>query len=439
MDTRSDPTDCNNRTLRLEEGLSFDGSISSPDSQAQAVVPVQPVVSPDGIATSCSRTEKPARSSSACRNILLGQVLSVLIATMSMSSASLSDRGVNLPCFVNFLNYGMITVFFFLPKLIAQGSLQLTVPWWRYALYALVDVEANTLAVLAFRYTSITSVTMLDAFSIPAVMVLSCLLLRARYTGKHLVGVALCLGGLALTILSDLQGRQPRSTYPQALKGDVLCIVGAALYAGSNVMQEDFVKNHDRVEFLGMAGLFGFIISGVQTVALEREALAEIEWTPSIVFFILGYALSLTVMYSWTSLFLQAGDAAMFNLSLLTSDVYALIFAFVVEHVTPNWLYFLAFTVIFGGLICYHAQPLPTKAHTLRLDILHGDAFDLGESPGQGMWLDGRAEGVPGEFFKLREPSGNSGSTYCGSGEGMSDCSITGSLSPTPDYDLWSL
>ncbi|CAN0300855.1 unnamed protein product, partial [Laminaria digitata] len=88
-----------------------------------------------------------------------------------------------------------------------------------------------------------------------------------------------------------------------------------------------------------MAGLFGFIISGVQAVALEREALAEVEWTQSVVLFTLGYALSLTVMYSWTSLFLLAGDAAMFNLSLLTSDVYALVFAFFVEHVTPNWLY----------------------------------------------------------------------------------------------------
>lgn len=139
MDTHSEPTDCT-RTLRLEEGLSVDRSLSSPDSQDQAVVPIQPVVNPDGIASSCSRTEKPARSSSACRNILLGQVLSVLIATMSMSSASLSDRGVNLPSFVNFLNYGMITVFF-LPRLIAQGSLQLTVPWWRYALYALVSTK----------------------------------------------------------------------------------------------------------------------------------------------------------------------------------------------------------------------------------------------------------------------------------------------------------
>lgn len=30
-----------------------------------------------------------------------------------------------------------------------------------------VDVEANTLTVLAYRYTNITSVAMLDAFSIP--------------------------------------------------------------------------------------------------------------------------------------------------------------------------------------------------------------------------------------------------------------------------------
>lgn len=78
-------------------------------------------------------------------------------------------------------------------------------------------------------------------------MVLSRLLLRAQYTQKHLMGVALCLTGLALTIISDLEGDDAEAAYPQALKGDVLCILGAALYAGSNVMQEDFVKNHDRV------------------------------------------------------------------------------------------------------------------------------------------------------------------------------------------------
>lgn len=78
-------------------------------------------------------------------------------------------------------------------------------------------------------------------------MVLSRLVLRAEYTNKHLLGVTLCLVGLALTIVSDLEGDEEEAAYPQALKGDVLCIIGAALYAGSNVMQEDFVKNHDRV------------------------------------------------------------------------------------------------------------------------------------------------------------------------------------------------
>lgn len=67
-------------------------------------------------------------------------------------------------------------------------------------------------------------------------------------------------------------------------------------------------------------------------------------------------------MYSWTSLFLQASDAALFNLSLLTADIYALIFAYIVEHNIPSWIYFVAFAVIFTGLLVYHAQPPVTKA-----------------------------------------------------------------------------
>lgn len=78
-------------------------------------------------------------------------------------------------------------------------------------------------------------------------MVLSRLLLQAQYNTKHLAGVGLCLVGLALTIVSDLQGDEADSGHPHAVKGDVLCILGATLYAGSNVMQEDFVKNYNRV------------------------------------------------------------------------------------------------------------------------------------------------------------------------------------------------
>lgn len=46
-----------------------------------------------------------------------------------------------------------------------------------------------------------------------------------------------------------------------------------------------------QVEFLGMAGVFGVLISGVQTLWLEREAIAEVEWTDSVILFTMGYAL----------------------------------------------------------------------------------------------------------------------------------------------------
>lgn len=92
-----------------------------------------------------------------------------------------------------------------------------------------------------------------------AVMVISRLWLRAQYNREHLTGVALCLTGLALIIVSDMGGDEQAAgeepaAYPHALWGDVICAVGAVLYACSNVMQEDFVKNHDRVSFRKILG-----------------------------------------------------------------------------------------------------------------------------------------------------------------------------------------
>lgn len=136
---------------------------------------------------------------------------------------------------------------------------------------AAVDVEANFFVVLAFRYTSITSIMLLDCFSVPCAMLLSHLFLGSRYRPLHLAGVALCIAGLCLTVLSDrivpTKGGthdQDWDTYPHAILGDVFCLIGAALYAASNVMQEALVKAHDRAEFLGMLGAYGAALSFMQ-------------------------------------------------------------------------------------------------------------------------------------------------------------------------------
>lgn len=54
------------------------------------------------------------------------------------------------------------------------------------------------------------------------------------------------------------------SSASNILLGDGLVLLSASLYAVSNVCQEYTVKNLSRVEFLGMVGLFGTIISTIQ-------------------------------------------------------------------------------------------------------------------------------------------------------------------------------
>lgn len=97
--------------------------------------------------TPSGRSRSPLRrTESACRRqrilwqgIVLGQLLSALVALISMSAASLDDRGVNLPSFVNLINYTLLTVAFLGPMVVTRRSLNL--PWWRYALYALVSLR----------------------------------------------------------------------------------------------------------------------------------------------------------------------------------------------------------------------------------------------------------------------------------------------------------
>jgi solute carrier family 35 protein F1/2 len=141
--------------------------------------------------------------------------------------------------------------------------------WLRYLLLGLVDVEANFMIVMAYQYASITSVQLLDNFTVPAVMVLSLLLLNLQYRPTHIVGACVCVTGVVTMVLNDYFTkvrmrirRQPahvpvrfRSladsfrhaswmSCPQgdtdaanALLGDFLVIGAATLYAVSNVAQ----------------------------------------------------------------------------------------------------------------------------------------------------------------------------------------------------------
>jgi solute carrier family 35 protein F1/2 len=232
--------------------------------------------------------------------------------------------------------------------------------YW-YILAAVLDVEANFLVLLAYNYTTITSVMLLDCFTIPCAMVLSYLFLGCRYNYKHMLGTGICLLGLVCIVINDSTNATdddaPAGSNP--VLGDILCLSAAVLYASSNVLQEHLVKFHDREEFLGYLGCFGFGIAVVQCVLVDLPAMRRANFTGKVIGAISGFVICLFLMYTNTTAFLQHGDAVLFNLSLLTSDVYAVVFTYFFSGYLVSWLYFVAFALVIVGLVLYHSQPAP--------------------------------------------------------------------------------
>ena len=232
----------------------------------------------------------------------------------------------------------------------------LAISWHWYFLLALCDVEGNYLLVTAYQYTTITSIQLLDCFTIPLIMLLSYCLLRARYTMLHYAAAAICLSGMGLLIVSDqlraLHDDESREAHNQLI-GDLLVLLGCACYAVSNLGQERIVKQQQRIEWLAMLGLFGTLISLVQMLATERSALTTLILSPHVVAYMLGFVACLYALYLSVPVLLARSGALFFNLSILTSDFWSVLFGVVLFHVRLHWLYFLAFVLIVAGLIMY--------------------------------------------------------------------------------------
>jgi solute carrier family 35 protein F1/2 len=162
--------------------------------------------------------------------------------------------------------------------------------------------------------------------------------------------------GLVLLVVADylLAEEAAQSDPLSVLFGDVLVLCGASLYATSNVSQEYAVNAYSRTEFLAYLGFFGTMISGVQMALLEHDRLAAVTWSWRVVVDILGFSACLLSMYVLTPSMIKMSSAVVLNLSLLTSDFYAVIVAVFLFGQTFSFLYLIAFGVTVSGLIVYH-------------------------------------------------------------------------------------
>ncbi|XP_042458556.1 solute carrier family 35 member F1-like [Zingiber officinale] len=287
----------------------------------------------------------------ALMGLLLGQFVSLLITSTGFSSSELARRGVNAPTSQSFLNYLLLAIVY--GSIVIYKRRPLQISWYYYLMLAIVDVEANFIVVLSYQYTSLTSVMLLDCWSIPCVILFTWLFLGTKYGFRKFAGVAICVAGLIMVVFSDVHASDRAQGGPNPVKGDLLVFAGSTLYAVSNVSEEFIIKRSTRIELMAMLGAFGAVVSAIQIAILERNELQNVNWTAGAVLPFLGFALAMFLFYSTVPIILKICGATMLNLSLLTSDMWAVLIRICAYHQKVDWMYFIAFAGVTIGLMVY--------------------------------------------------------------------------------------
>ncbi|KAM6987526.1 solute carrier family 35 member F2-like [Tautogolabrus adspersus] len=315
------------------------------------------------------------------KTLAMGQGLALLICGTAVSSQYLATHfHVNTPMLQSLLNYTLLCATYTTMLLCRTGDgniLQiLKRRWWKYLLLGLVDVEANYAVVKAYQYTTLTSVQLLDCFVVPVLMILSRLFLKTRYRPVHYVAVCICLLGVGAMVGADLLSGRDQGSTSNILLGDGLVLISAILYAVSNVCQEYTVKNLSRVEFLGMVGLFSTVISTIQMVILERDEIANIQWSWEVGLLFAAFGLCMYALYSCMPIVMKLSSATSVNLSMLTADLFSLFCGIFLFQYKFSGLYLVSLVVILIGFITFNAVPTPQPATTPSSSICEEGSYD---------------------------------------------------------------
>ncbi|XP_060754055.1 solute carrier family 35 member F2 [Neoarius graeffei] len=300
------------------------------------------------------------------KTLAMGQGLSALMCGTAVSSQYLAiEFHLDVPMFQSWISYTLLCLTYTTALCFRKGDenilLILKTKWWKYLLLGLADVEANYAVVKAYQYTTLTSIQLLDCFILPVLLILSRVFLKTRYRIIHYVAVCVCLAGVGAMVGTDIVSGRDQGSSSNILLGDGLVIISATLYAVSNLCQEYIVKNKRQLEFLGMVGLFGTLISGIQLGILEHMKVANIKWTWQIALLLCGFAACMYTLYSCMPVVISMSSATAVNLSLLTTDLFSLFCGLFLFQYNFSGLYLVSLMVIMVGFIMFNAVPPPNQ------------------------------------------------------------------------------
>ncbi|TFK26183.1 DUF914 domain membrane protein [Coprinopsis marcescibilis] len=305
-------------------------------------------------------------------SLLAGQLVSLCITCTTVTTTELVNRKWTLATTQGFFLYFSLFAIYTPYTIYRYGfkgwGKMVLKDGWKYFILAACDVEANFLVIKAYQYTDLLSCMLLDAWAIPVCLFFSWLYMRVKYHWTQFFGVAICIAGLGLLVVSDVVTNKGWDPIARG-KGDAFMIAGATLYGFSNATEEFFVRKRPLYEVVGQLGMWAFLINGVQSSALEWKAMTEVPWTGDIIGLLFAFTIAMLILYTVAPILYRLASSAYFNLSLLSSDFYGLLFGLFLYHYSPYWLYFISFVVITAGLIVYFWHSTPEEQGILNIQL----------------------------------------------------------------------
>jgi hypothetical protein len=123
---------------------------------------------------------------------------------------------------------------------------------------------------------------------------------------------------------------------------DILKLIGRL----ANATEEFFVRRSPLYEVVGQLGMWGTLINGIQAAGLEHKAMTQASWNGSTsecplsalppftclkcgtvtVGLLVAYTAAMFILYTVAPILYRMASSAYYNLSLLSSDFYGLLF-----------------------------------------------------------------------------------------------------------------
>ncbi|KAI9889577.1 MAG: hypothetical protein M1814_005180 [Vezdaea aestivalis] len=289
--------------------------------------------------------------------LVLSQCLSLCLTATNTFTSLLQQNGWSVPAFQTFINYALLNLVFTpytIYKLGFKGWAKLVLrDGWKYLLFSFFDVEGNYFIVLAYRYTNIMSISLINFTSIVVVVIISFAFLRVRYHWTQILGVLVSIGGVGVLVASDRITGSTSLGGSNQVKGDLFGLLAASCYGFSNIAEEFLVSKATMYEVLGQLGFFGMIINGVQSGIFDRSSFRAAQWSNRNGGYLAGYNICLFLFYLGVPVLMRITSAAFFNIAGLTGAFWGLLIGIKVFGYTVYYLYPIAFVMIILGCFCY--------------------------------------------------------------------------------------